>query len=241
VYDNKKILGLITARGGSKGLPRKNIMPLLDKPLIGWSIDQAIASKYLDKIAVSTDSEEIATTSRNFGAEVPFLRPEYLSSDSATSVDVINHTLDYYVSEDQYFDYIALLEPTSPLRETSDIDLAIEKLINNSSKASSIVAVGKAEVYHPMFCVQIDTNDFLKPYHNILANQVRRQDLPQAFFYAGVIYISKTIDFKKYNGFNHEKTLAYLIPKWKTPEIDDIYDFIHIEAILNYRNNINRD
>ena len=132
MYKNNKILGLITARGGSKGLPRKNIRTLLGKPLIAWTIDQAIASDYLDKIVVSTDSKIIADISKDFGAEVPFLRPKMLATDTATSVDVINHTLDYLTDKNQIFDYFALLEPTSPLRETSDINLAIEQLINNS-------------------------------------------------------------------------------------------------------------
>ena len=189
MYKNNKILGLITARGGSKGLPQKNIRPLSGKPLIGWTIEQAIESKYLDKIVVSTDSKKIADISRFFGAEVPFLRPDHLSTDTSSSIDVINHTLDYYISEDQYFDYIALLEPTSPLRETSDIDLAIEQLINNSLKSSAIVAVSRVEVSHPMFCVKIDKNGFIESYQNSLGNQVRRQDITQAYFESGVIYI----------------------------------------------------
>ena len=238
MYKNKQILGLITARGGSKGLPHKNIRPLLGKPLIGWTIDQAIESKYLDKIVVSTDSKEIAEISKFFGAEVPFLRPDHLSTDISSSIDVINHTLDYLNDKNQIFDYFALLEPTSPLRETSDINLAIEQLINNSLTSSAIVAVSRVEVSHPMFCIKVDNNNFIHPYQNNFINQVRRQDLVKAYFYAGVIYVSKIIDFIKYKGFNHEKTIAYKIPKWKAPEIDDIYDFIIVEAILNYRNSL---
>ena len=238
MYKNKKILGLITARGGSKGLPQKNIRPLLGKPLIGWTIEQAIESKYLDKIVVSTDSKKIADISMSFGAEVPFLRPDHLATDTSSSIDVISHTLDYLADKNKFFDYIALLEPTSPLRETSDINLAIEQLINNSLTSSAIVAVCRVEVSHPMFCIKVDNNNFIQPYQDSFINQVRRQDLVKAYFYAGVIYVSKIIDFKKYKGFNHEKTIAYKIPKWKAPEIDDIYDFINVEATLNYRNRL---
>jgi len=238
LYNNFTILGLVTARAGSKGLPNKNILPLLGTPLIGWTINQAIDSKYLDKIVVSTDSKEIAEISKSFGAEVPFLRPDYLATDEATSIDVINHTLKLLKDDKQYFDYLALLEPTSPLRETSDIDLAIEQLIGASSNATSIVAVSEVEVSHPMFCVQVDKNNYIHPLKKNYVNQVRRQELEKIYFFAGVIYVSRTIDFTKYKGFNHKNTIAYKIPKWKSTEIDDIYDFVNVEAILNYRESI---
>ena len=238
MYKNNKILGLITARGGSKGLPGKNTRPLLGKPLIAWTIDQAISSNYLDKIVVSTDSKDIADVAKLYGAEVPFLRPKYLATDTSTSIDVINHALDYLNEQDQHFEYIVLLEPTSPLRETSDIDSAIEDLINHSFRATSIVAVSKVEVAHPMFCVKLDENNFIGPYEKKLINQIRRQDIPKAYFYAGLIYISKITALKKNQGFNHDETLAYVIPKWKSPEIDDIYDFICIEALLKNKNKL---
>ena len=110
MYKNNKILGLITARGGSKGLPRKNIRTLLGKPLIAWTIDQALSSKYLDKIVVSTDSKTIADISIEFGAEAPFLRPKKLATDTATSVDVINHALDYFIDKDVEIDPIKIMK-----------------------------------------------------------------------------------------------------------------------------------
>lgn len=110
MYKHKKILCLIPARGGSKGLPKKNIRKLIDKPLIAWTIKQALASKYLDKIIVSTDDEQIAAVSRKYGAEVPFLRPHKLAADKAKSIDVILHALSYLEQQGMRYDYILLLE-----------------------------------------------------------------------------------------------------------------------------------
>ena len=122
MYNNKKILAIIPARGGSKGLPGKNIKPLCGKPLIGWSIEQAQASEYIDEIFVSTDSSEIAAVAESFGVKVPFLRPSELATDTSPSSAFVLHTINYYRSKGHEFDYILLLEPTSPLRKKGDID-----------------------------------------------------------------------------------------------------------------------
>ncbi|CEO88250.1 acylneuraminate cytidylyltransferase family protein [Syntrophaceticus schinkii] len=128
MYKGKKILGLIPARGGSKGLPGKNIKPLCGKPLIAWAIEQGLASKYLDKVIVSTDDEEIAKVSRSFGAEVPFMRPGELATDAAKTIDVVVHALEFLKQRGGLeFDYLALLEPTSPLRKNGDIDKSIAR------------------------------------------------------------------------------------------------------------------
>ena len=131
MYKNKTILGIIPARGGSKGLPGKNILDIAGKPLIVWTIERAINSKYLDRVIVSTDDSEIAEISKKYGAEVPFTRPEELAEDTTPMMDVIFHALDFFKSKNMAFDYIALFEPTSPLRKINDIDNAIKQLIDN--------------------------------------------------------------------------------------------------------------
>ena len=149
MYKNKKFLAIIPARGGSKGLPGKNIKEICNKPLIAWSIEAGLKSKYLDEVSVSTDYESIANISKEYGANVPFLRPENLASDTATSFDAVKYSIDYYKNElGKEFDYIVLLEPTSPLREDSDIDNMIEKLIENKEKFDSIISMGEVHE-HP--------------------------------------------------------------------------------------------
>lgn len=128
-----RVTALIPARGGSKRLPRKNVKLLVDKPLIAWSIEVAKASKYIDRVVVSTDDEEIKQVSEQYGAEVPFLRPEYLSNDHASSFDVIKHAIDF-LHLGQKNELIVLLQPTSPLRLVSELDTALEFLLRKMLK-----------------------------------------------------------------------------------------------------------
>lgn len=230
MYRDNSVLGIIPARGGSKGLPRKNILPLLGKPLIAWTIEQAKASKYIDRVIVTTDDEEIAEISRRCGAEVPFVRPSHLAADTTSPVDVISHTLSFFEDIGTYFDYFAYLEPTSPLRDTEDIDSAFQMLISNQ-EAESIVGVSKVESTHPCFLVRLEKG-FLISYLNGQIEIKRRQDLDALYFFEGSLYISKTESFKSRKTYYHDKALGYIVPKWKSFEIDDYSDFIIIEALL---------
>jgi len=233
LYKGKTILGLIPARGGSKGLPRKNIKPLLGKPLIAWTIEQALASKYIDKIVVSTEDEEIAEVSKKYGAEIPFMRPKELATDNSLTTDVILYTLDWFQKKKEKYDYIVLLESTSPLRETNDIDECIKLLINNKS-AKSIVSVSKLESAHPEFNVIIDEkSSFIKKIDGSTDFRVlKRQDLSNVYFFDGTIYISEVKAFFKKQTFYHNRTLAYIVPRWKSIEVDEIFDLISVEAII---------
>lgn len=233
MYKNKNILGFIPARGGSKGLPRKNIKPLLGKPLIAWTIEQALASKYLDRVVVSTEDEEIAEISKKYGAEVPFLRPKELARDESTTIDVILHTLNWFENAGEKYDYLALLEPTSPLREKNDIDKCIELLINNEA-AKSIVSVSKLESAHPEFNIVIDKKSgFIKKVNGTTEFKVlRRQDLPDIYFFDGTIYISEISTLKIKRTFYHKLTISYIVPRWKSLEIDELSDIICAEALL---------
>ncbi|WP_446787826.1 acylneuraminate cytidylyltransferase family protein [Macellibacteroides fermentans] len=234
MYNNKKILAIIPARGGSKGLPRKNIMPLLGKPLIGWTIEQAKACKYIDEVFVSTDNTEIAEIAEKFGVIVPSLRPEELASDTAPSIGFILYTIELYKSKGYNFDYIVLLEPTSPLRDTNDIDKAIE-LLDSNENAESIVGVSKTEAIHPAFLTRI-YKGFLCPYQNEM-KAIRRQDLEELYFFEGSIYCSRINAIIEKKSFYHDKTIPYIVPKWKSFEIDDYTDFKIIETLMSLKNN----
>ena len=130
MINGKTVIAIIPARGASKGLPGKNIKPLCGKPLIAWSIEAGLGSQYIDEVMVTTDSEKIAGIAREFGATVPFIRPAELASDTATSVDVIRHVLNFYeIKLYKNFEYTVVLEPTSPLRVKEDIDNDIEQLL----------------------------------------------------------------------------------------------------------------
>lgn len=224
-----KILTVIPARGGSKGLPGKNIKHLINKPLIAWSIEQGMGSKYVNEVIVSTDSEEIADIARQYGARVPFLRPSHLAQDTSSTKDVLIHLIEELEKKGEFYDYLLLLEPTSPLRETSDIDASIEILVNTQG-ARSIVGVNRVERQHPVFCITLTENGFLESKNQFAT--FRRQDIDELYFYEGSIYLSEIQAYKESGSFYHEQTLGYRVPKWKSFEIDDEVDFIIVEALL---------
>lgn len=233
MINGKSVIAIIPARGGSKGLPGKNIKELCGKPLIGWTIESGLGSKYLDVVMVTTDNEEIAKISRDFGAEVPFLRPNDLANDTATSVDVIKHTISFYENKlNKVFDYIVLLEPTSPLRDKNNIDDMIEKIISVEDNFDAIVSLGAVNE-HPSIMKKIEGKNIIS-YCGELTMKTRRQDNNIAYFPYGVAYIVKTNTLKKENSFYPKRTTYYLIKRYQCYEIDDIYDFMAIENIMKY-------
>lgn len=234
MLNGKTFLAIIPARGGSKGLPGKNIKELCGKPLIAWSIEAGLKSKYVDEIVVSTDSAKIAEISKQYGANVPFLRPIELASDTATTFDAIGHTIDYYKHTlHREYDYIVLLEPTSPLREVDDIDKSIEKLL--ASDMDSIVGICRTEDQNPAFLVLKNEQDSIVGYENKDMKVLRRQDIRDVYFFEGTIYISKTDVLLDKKTFYHESSLGYVVPKYKSLEIDDMDDFIMVEALMKYK------
>lgn len=230
MYKDKKIIAIIPARGGSKGVPGKNIKLLYNKPLIAWSIDEAKKSKYIDTIFVSTDDNNIADVARQYGIKIPFLRDSSLARDDTPSMDVILNVLEHFEKNGDSYDLVIMLEPTSPLRNSNDIDSAITMLVE-TAEAKSIVGVCKVEATHPDFCVKIE-NGFLRRRNNEDFKVIRRQDLDELYFYEGSLYISYVDYLKESKSFYHNKTLGFVVPRWKSPEIDDILDFVVVEAIM---------
>lgn len=234
MYKGKTFLAIIPARGGSKGLPGKNIKEICSKPLIAWSIEVGVKSKYVDELMVTTDYQDIADIAKKYGANVPFLRPDFLASDTATSFDAIKHTIDFYKNElHKEFDYIVLLEPTSPLREDYDIDNMIEKIVNNENKFDSIVSIGEVHE-HPSIMKKIINNNHLSSYCQELEMKTRRQDNDTAYFPYGVAYIVKTKSLLEEETFYTKRNTFYEIKRYQCYEIDDIYDFLAIENIMKF-------
>lgn len=235
MYKNKRILGLITARGGSKGLPNKNIKILNGKPLIAWSIEASNNSKFLDKLIVSTDSAKIAKVAKKYNADVPFIRPKYLATDTATSVDVVLRAIEFFEKKGQFFDYVILIEPTSPLRTSEDINNTIRALIDNKN-GTAIVSVVKLESAHPDFVVSINEKGLIQPFLHDKGIQVkRRQELSDLYFPDGTIYISKIDSLKKRKTFYHELTIAFPIERYKQFEVDEEMDLVIIESIMKVK------
>ena len=234
MIDGKNVLAIIPARSGSKGLPGKNIKDLCGKPLINWSIDSAKNCKYVDDIYVSTDSNDIANVARTAGVEIKKLRPQELASDTASSMDVVRFSIeDAEVRYKKNYDFIVLLEPTSPLRESVDIDSALESLINNPD-AEAITGVCKVEDQHPSFLVKLNSHGFHEQYlqKDKADTYIRRQDVSELYFHEGSLYIARKKQLLENNTFYTYKTLGYVMPKWKSLEIDDIYDFYMVEAMI---------
>ena len=233
MINDKRVLGIIPARGGSKGLPGKNIRMLCGKPLIVWSIERGLSSEYIDELLVSTDSENIAEISAMAGANVPFIRPDELATDTATTFSVVEHALKFCRQKlSQEFDYVVLLEPTSPLREKEDVDNMLENLEENSDKFDSIISIGEV-AEHPSI-MKKKSNGYLKPFCPDVEQTYRRQDNHPAYFPYGVAYIAKTNQYLKEQTFYTERSSYYEIKRYQNYEIDDVYDFYCIERVMEH-------
>lgn len=224
MINDKKVLGIIPARGGSKGVPGKNIRPLCGKPLLAWTIEAAIQSRYLDKLIVTSDDEIIIQTAIAFGADVPFVRPVHLAQDDTPGIAPVLHA----INELPGYDYIVLLQPTSPLRNVQDIDTCIEKY--NVSSAESVVSVTEQEK-SPYWMFEIGVRSRLRPIMG-KTNTSRRQDLKQTYTLNGAVYVSSVETLKKSETFLTESTEAYVMPKERSIDIDTITDFRICEMIL---------
>lgn len=221
------MIAIIPARGGSKGLPGKNIKELDGKPLIAYTIECALQSKYIDHVVVSTDDQEIADISIKYGAEVPFLRPDYLATDDAMAVDNYIYTIArlaelYHISIDSFI----VLQPTSPLRQVEDIDGAIDLFIEKN--ADSVISYTLEA--HPIFWHKyIDgENKVCNIFNDTIEN---RQNLKKSYYPNGAIYVFKSgiINQKMYYT---EKSYAYIMPRNRSVDIDYLEDFQYVEFLL---------
>jgi CMP-N-acetylneuraminic acid synthetase len=225
-FDMSQTIAIIPARGGSKGIPRKNIRLLGGKPLIAYTIETALKSKYIDIVVVSTEDEEIAGISKKFGAEV-IERPEELAGDESPTIDAIKHVIQTLREKDNYNpDIVVLLQPTTPLRIVEDINNAVELFLNNDCE--SVVSVCKA---NPYWCLTIK-DKHLEPTFGWDYFYKRRQDLLHSYSLNGVIYITTIENLNKYNSFFNKKIIPYIMPYERSIDIDEEIDFKLAEFFL---------
>ena len=236
MIEGKKVLAIVPARAGSKGLPDKNIRQLGGKPLLAWPIEAALASQYVDRTIISTDSSKYADIALAYGADVPFLRPSEHATDTAPSMGFILHALETLADEGDVYDYLVLLEPTSPLTEATDIDDALQTLVQKSDVATAAIGISPMETQHPAFAVLRDEGGLISPMlGGSFATLPRRQDLDPIFALDGSFYISSVSALAAEKSFCHARTLGLVTERHKAYEVDDLIDFICIEAILNHR------
>ncbi len=235
MYKGEKIAAFIPARGGSKGIPRKNIKLLDGKPLIAYSIEAARNSCYVDEVFVSTEDEEIADIARRFGAKIPCMRPLSLAGDKSTTLEVVLHAIGSYISPEEW-DSLVLLQPTQPLRTAEDIDNAIESFYLRGGKG--LVSVSEV-TDHPVLIRYFDNNDKLIKIINT-SSTVRRQDMPKMYRVNGAIYINKVTSIHENTSFN-DNEVGFIMNKYHSIDIDDMDDFELAEFYLqsgkagNYR------
>lgn len=220
-----KTLALIPARGGSKGIPRKNINIIAGKPLIAWTIEAALASTLLDGVVVSTDNAEIAEVALRYGAQVPFLRPAELARDETPGVEPVLHALQQLPE----YDAVLLLQPTSPLRSSADIDACLA--LARDRQAVSVVSVSEPDA-HPDWMYRMTATQQLE---KLLASQshTRRQDLPTVLTLNGALYFANADWLRRSRTLLAEETLAYVMPADRSVDIDTPLDWKFAELLLN--------
>ena len=229
---NKKILALIPARGGSKGIPKKNIVKINGIPLLSWTINASLNSKYITKTVVSSDDIDILNCAKELGSDF-IKRPTSLSLDETSSELVIEHTLSYFYKKGEIFDYLILLQPTSPLRDEKDIDMAFEKLFEKEASALISVTVYDNKI---LKAFMLDSDGFMRGVSNNSFPFKRRQDLPKTYLSNGAIYIIKVKEFLKRESFYTDKTVSFVMSKEKSFDVDSIEDLKLIERQLDEEN-----
>jgi CMP-N-acetylneuraminic acid synthetase len=229
-----KVLGIIPARGGSKGVPRKNIKMLCGKPLVAYTIESALCARKLARTVLSTEDQEIAEVGMSYGIDVPFLRPREFSEDSSPTLPVIQHVLEMLDREGEHFDAVCLLQPTSPLRRSVDIDNCILLLERNG--ADSVVSVLPVPPEHNPYWVYWKSEGGRMSLAMGDDEPIpRRQDLPAAFHREGSVYVTRTHVVTAYGSLYGEHVLGYeMLPEFSS-NIDTPEDWLEVEARLAAR------
>lgn len=232
-----RILGIIGARSGSKGVPNKNIQPLAGKPLMAWIIETAKRSRYINRVIVSTDSEEYATIARQYGAEVPYLRPKELATDTSPEFEYVEHAVEWLEKNEGYEpDIVVRLLPTVPLQMPEDVDSCIEELLKDP-EAQSAVVIAEAR-QHPHKALKLVDNG--KAGHYLVTyitgsgrdvTPIARQSYEKAYFRANVI-VSRTEVIKEYHSLTGDRVRYHIIPQERAVDIDSSIDFFIVEQLM---------
>lgn len=227
------ILGLIVARGGSKGVPRKNLRLAGGKPLLHWTFEAAQLSRLLTRTILSTDDEVMAAYARSERIEVPFIRPSELASDKATAIDVTLHALQWVASHESYCpDYVVLLQPTSPLRTAEDIDGCVEMAMKRG--AAAVISVVECRE-HPCLMRTIGKDGELMPFIYTSLFESRKQDLPPVCSPNGAVYVARKEVLEERKSWHPEGALAYVMPAERSLDIDTEWDLTLADMILHQR------
>lgn len=229
--NDKKILAIIPARGGSKGIPNKNIVDVGGNPLIKYTIDAALNSEMLTHCVVSTDSDAISDVAISCGALVPFKRPKHLSDDKALSLPVMQHAVEFMESEQSYqYDLVVMLQPTTPLRQTEDIDNAINLLLD--TKSDSVISVVEVEGSHPLRMKRVIDGRLINYVDQGHEDMRPRQDLPPVYIRNGAIYATMRDILMEKNSFVGADSRAYIMPSERSVNIDTYRDLLLAKSYL---------
>ncbi len=226
-----RVLGLIPARGGSKGVPRKNIRPLLGRPLLAYTAEAARSSLRLSRIILSTEDEEIARVGRECGLEIPFLRPAELARDETPMLSVAQHAVRFLEERGDHFDAICLLQPTNPLRSADDIDACIDLLETSDADAVVTILPVPAE-YNPHWVYFQGSDGTLRLSTGEPAPIPRRQELPPAFHREGSVYVTRRESLMERNSFYGARLLGYEMRPERSVNIDTPEDWLRAERLI---------
>jgi CMP-N,N'-diacetyllegionaminic acid synthase len=230
-----KVLAVIPARGGSKGVPRKNIRPIAGKPLIAYTIETALAAqRYFHRIVVSTEDTEIASIARHYGAEVPFVRPAHLADDKIPMAPVLEHAVTFIENEDNItLDWVMLLQPTDPLRAVEDIETALQ--LAAARECDSVISVVQVFAVHPILMKRIENNRLL-PYCIEEVEGTRRQDYdPPAYMRNGAIYLTRRDVVMERHSLWGDLVRPYVMPLERSVSVDSELDMKMLEVIIEER------
>lgn len=231
-----KTVAIVPARGGSKGVPRKNLCKVGGRPLIAWTIEAAVAAKGIDRVLLTTDSEEIAAIGRRFGAETPFMRPVEYAGDATPMIDSIMHAVEWLRDFDKFeFEYVMCLQPTSPLRTVEDIEKAVRMMAISGD--DGVVSVCEASD-HPLWVKRITCDSSLSDYIQQEDATTRRQDLPKALALNGAIFMAKRTVLEEKRGWYTNRTRPLLMPPERSLDIDTAWDLRLADLILRDREGI---
>lgn len=225
MINGKTVLGIIAARGGSKSIPRKNLKLLAGKPLIAWTIEEALKSRCLDRLILSSEDAGIIEVAKAWGCEVPFIRPAELARDDTPGIEPVIHALN---SISEHYNYVVLLQPTSPLRTADDIDGCINYCVQEGAPVCVSVCL---TAQNPYWMHTLDKRHRLCPLLRREKPVERRQEAPPVFIENGAVYVAQTDFLLKEKSFITEETLAYIMPRDRSWDIDNEWDFLYCSLL----------
>ena len=228
MINNETVLAIIPARGGSKAIPGKNLQMVAGKPLLVWTIEAAGQSRYIDRMVLSSDDEKIIETAEANGCDVPFVRPDALARDDTPGVEPILHAISMLPA----FDWVVMLQPTSPLRTSADIDGCIEFCVNQGGNAAVSVTTASE---NPYWMFTLDPKRVLRPIMAVDEVPPRRQELPEVLILNGAVYVARSQWLEQSGSYLTKETLGYRMPVERSLDIDGERDLREADQVLRTR------